>query len=809
MNKYDLYQILTEELEIEANDELVKIKFDGIQIPMIQRDYAQGRKNELEIRTRFLDAIFDALLSGTELQLDFVYGSVKAHENAKFFIPLDGQQRLTTLFLLNWYIGQREIDSADDLQQRQQQLMKFSYDTRPTARTFCEAICQMGRVDLFRLPSAVFKDAGWFYSAYAKDPTVNAMLLMLDDIHQLYNAKETKVFQQLHLLKFYILPLDGFGLTDELYIKMNARGKPLTDFENFKADLTKWMKDDKNPEKEQFHQLTTYKGRQMPYYLAFSLKLDNDWTEFFWSFSRNEKKEEAKIVDPLFLRFFHRYLLNSFIVSSKLKVDAIEKSDEFEMLYTHDRKDVQLKYTNFGLFEPHVGSFVVIDRITKVLDTITQNYPVIAAAIRPAWNASDNWRFFDPEISQTQRILFAAITGYAERHNFDEKTFREWMRVTWNIINNPDIRSIPAMITAMKLIVGLVVNASGLYQYLAEKSTVFRLTHNTNTELHEEYIKARLIVKDAAWETDLVAAESHELFQGSIGFLLIGDPDRGQFNHRLMLACALFGKNEPNKNYAKEYLLMRATIGKITKAFQLKSFKMEESERNWSLLLRRNDAVRHIISDFCNHPTTAEMDADILRSISATSTISWQEPESSVRKIRRVHEQLYIEKDFHAWMQERNAVDLQERDDHYYIKKYRAWYDLVMLDTYRNELISQLIDRFGLKTDARCGETAFFKGAAIKLEKPLSGSLLTAEFDQYSTLKIGLKKELNYFAEAPNLNGGSVEPGWHYVRYYNYVALTSLADVIQLADTVSREIFDVDLPDSLAAQLALINVMTE
>ena len=27
------------------------------------------------------------------------------------------------------------------------------------------------------------------------------------------------------------------GLTDELYIKMNSRGKPLTQFEHFKAEL--------------------------------------------------------------------------------------------------------------------------------------------------------------------------------------------------------------------------------------------------------------------------------------------------------------------------------------------------------------------------------------------------------------------------------------------------------------------------------------------------------------------------------------------------------------------------------------------
>ena len=38
-------------------------------------------------------------------------------------------------------------------------------------------------------------------------------------------------------ISFYFLPIKDLGLTDELYIKMNSRGKPLTKFEHFKAEL--------------------------------------------------------------------------------------------------------------------------------------------------------------------------------------------------------------------------------------------------------------------------------------------------------------------------------------------------------------------------------------------------------------------------------------------------------------------------------------------------------------------------------------------------------------------------------------------
>ena len=91
-------------------------------IPRIQRDYAQGRKGKEYIRSSFLGELRQSLESKRALTLDFVYGNT---ENGTFY-PLDGQQRLTTLWLLHWYIAFR----LGILGQYKDIFKNFSYRTR-------------------------------------------------------------------------------------------------------------------------------------------------------------------------------------------------------------------------------------------------------------------------------------------------------------------------------------------------------------------------------------------------------------------------------------------------------------------------------------------------------------------------------------------------------------------------------------------------------------------------------------------------------------------------------------------------------
>ncbi|NHW58470.1 DUF262 domain-containing protein, partial [Escherichia coli] len=170
-----------------------------------------------------------------KIELDFVYGSVKNN----ILQPLDGQQRLTTLFLLYWFIAIKENKLSAELKKL---LTKFNYETRTSSKEFCNDLIDKGIVyNKEQKISDLIIDSPWFFLSWKRDPTIKSMLTMLDAIQEVFKEK-TNVWEKLNNISFHYIEMQNFGLSDDLYIKMNARGKPLTDFENFKAKFEQYIK---------------------------------------------------------------------------------------------------------------------------------------------------------------------------------------------------------------------------------------------------------------------------------------------------------------------------------------------------------------------------------------------------------------------------------------------------------------------------------------------------------------------------------------------------------------------------------------
>lgn len=287
-------EIFTSKPEVH-NDTLIK----RVVIPIIQRDYAQGRENEAvnRVRKRFLNALREALVDDQPITLDFIYGEIEENGN---LVPLDGQQRLTTLFLLHWYISKHE-----DIEDEKCFFLKnFSYDTRYSAREFCSLLTaytpDFNKDEL----SDDIRDQYWFPMSWENDPTIASMLVMLDAIHAEFR-ETSSLWEKLEngAITFYFLSLKDMGLTDELYIKMNSRGKPLTQFEHFKAELEGAIK---SVDKEIADRI--------------SRKIDLAWTDMLWPY-----RGDNQIIDDEFIRYFHFvcHLIN-YMTDSQLIDDPFE-----------------------------------------------------------------------------------------------------------------------------------------------------------------------------------------------------------------------------------------------------------------------------------------------------------------------------------------------------------------------------------------------------------------------------------------------------------------------------------------------------
>lgn len=277
LKKYTFKSLIGSQFET-ADKEVVQIR--EIIIPRIQRDYAQGRTGKFEkrVRSRFLDALYSAINNKQNITLDFVYGDVDKDKGE--LTLLDGQQRLTTLFLLHWYAFKKgKIDN-----QNIDFLRHFSYATRFSSRDFCKFIIDNEiSFDVSKISEEI-KNQAWYQYDWKNDPTIESMLIMIDDINEKFNQVNNlwKLLVEDNCISFYFLPLENMGLSDELYIKMNSRGKPLTDFEHFKAEFLEIIK-------EQNEEL----------YKEFSKKIDIDWTYMLFPY-----RGENQIIDDEFMRYF-------------------------------------------------------------------------------------------------------------------------------------------------------------------------------------------------------------------------------------------------------------------------------------------------------------------------------------------------------------------------------------------------------------------------------------------------------------------------------------------------------------------------
>lgn len=485
-----------------------------IRVPLIQRDYAQGRIEEDEVRNEFLAALHEALLLLPEsdrlpLNLDFIYGSV---EDKNGFQPLDGQQRLTTLFLLHWYLSWRDecSEAFRDLCM-DGAASRFSYQVRPSSKEFFDQL--VGHTpsqtpDEVEKVSALLQDQPWYFRSWRLDPTIQSALVMLDALHERFQdthglyARLTDTEQP--AITFQLLDLRNFGLSDDLYIKMNARGKPLTSFETFKARYEQILRD-------QFPDETRLiDGVPVSASEYFSRRMDTRWADFFWP----HRDPETHVFDEAVMNVFRAVIL----ITRSPKSELFDK-DITDLRYRWQKNSYPFFQQRNWLDAPFFETLVCLldiwsggegGLIPKLPD---ERYFKEESVLKQILSEPSGLDYDDI-------VQFAAYAQFLKKHEDapDPAAFQEWMRVVFNLSVNTEYNRPADLQRSLSELANLAPHMTTILEYLAGPES--DIGGFNRQQVAEERLKARLLLTDDGWRALIDQAEGHGYFQGQIGFLL-------------------------------------------------------------------------------------------------------------------------------------------------------------------------------------------------------------------------------------------------------------------------------------------------
>lgn len=561
--------------------------YDRVIIPIMQRDYAQGKKTpEIDlIRSIFVrDIIKNLGNEGKQIfHLDFIYGYTRDNS----FYPIDGQQRLTTFWLFYWYccFACKKVNNL---------LFKFSYETRDSSSQFMENLSKLEYNDSEEKKiRTLITEQNWFRNSWLHDPTIDSMLRMLDEIESQLKDKEIeKIHDGLGKERFSLLDISGYGLGDDLYIKMNGRGKPLTSFENFKNDLMQIISGARDIELK-------------------AETIDNDWLAIFWKRARKAGvSDKANLADNLLYRFIKAWCLDYLITTkNSIKVEGEAESrevceEDFQNSPIRELYDDASTYKSIEIFSN--DSFNCLDAqslnsLKKLFGRITEE-EIHDEKVVQYYSATYSESTFDfpfiedKGLTQSNRCLLTALLmlylgGWKGR--FKEDDILAWLHVARNIITNMEVNTIPSMLSAMRLIHNLgmqILNPDkpGIYQNLS----IISLSHGglvpKNAPLQRYIIseeKAKAYLRCLPCSDQRFGEKLDEIeveFSGQIAFLL-------EYACHMEYACHSLITDE-------EFPLERLCPKSFINVYEnVKRKRLLRSEEQWSELLELDEENEFLI----------------------------------------------------------------------------------------------------------------------------------------------------------------------------------------------------------------------
>ncbi|MBD5260655.1 MAG: DUF262 domain-containing protein [Bacteroides sp.] len=630
-------------------------------IPRIQRGYAQGRQTKKidEIRRNFLHTLFQVIKGERQFtELDFVYGSTKGEA----FEPLDGQQRLTTLFLIHWMLG------VDLTRKGNEKHSVFTYASCPTSEDFSNALVSHDAIALITetldkreksdkadiTPARLIEKRDWFYWEWKFDPSISSMLVMIDSIFAEITSDEkwedhlADFRSNINNITFNGLNLGDFGLSNELFIKMNARGKQLSDFDKVKSTLEEEIQIQETESDINGTPLASISDES-----DWRTLMDGKWSDYFWHNYARKKivdsksllKEDRKPIclaaakdcerhfKKLLLRVIQLQLLSKRPISEELR-EACYKRNENEidnLLIVYNDTLLPLRRSEpriVGTSETLIDFASLIKTINALLvededGTIRDIFQLLPK--NTYVNCDDinlMHSFLEDNVANDVALIFFAALQFLDSFPFQNNNgwktnFSRWIKSQRNMLsNNNNTQRIDKLWRYENAMNAIIDMSHDLVAYGKEHnikttdnnfvSGFFKSLSKTyngieNSALKEEKDKSALLLSDSLWENAITAAEDDSYLWGQIRALIEwADGDIDKFKKYSAKLAELLGFIHTNSN---TYYLA---------ALKLHPNAWNTSNRLYQLNYDRDNSFKRYLRDY---DKSVETNAPLMKSI--------------------------------------------------------------------------------------------------------------------------------------------------------------------------------------------------
>lgn len=278
-----------------------------ILVPLLQRDYVQGGRED--VISIFIDSLIEK-----DTDLNYIYG----YEENGCFVPVDGQQRLTTLWLLYLYLFARK-------HRMNNYHVEMKFASRAYAQDFCERLHEhladlLSKLGAKEPLDEAITDQNWFILSWKSNVSVKNMLRTLRVIHRKINDTNFSLIWNrlveapVPSITFAFLQMGkDTGLDDDIYVKMNGRGRKLSVFENLKSYMDE-------------------KVSNLPFAKEWKVNMDNAWADMFWT-NRNKQQEHPEKMDDEQLFCLYNMLILYHMGSGELSNTLTDIKENDPYLY--------------------------------------------------------------------------------------------------------------------------------------------------------------------------------------------------------------------------------------------------------------------------------------------------------------------------------------------------------------------------------------------------------------------------------------------------------------------------------------------